>query len=103
MTNITTDNILKFGMKMAERLGFTEEKPYHVNAFKGFADEIEEELAIKSHIIGNMIREEIWESHKLSPEFLKKYNIGIDEEKEINELMMKAHNEVLEKLIKNIC
>jgi hypothetical protein len=44
MTNITTDNILKFGMKMAERVGFTEEKPYHINAFKGFADEVEEGL-----------------------------------------------------------
>jgi len=102
MTNITTDNILKFAMKMAERVGFTEEKPYHINAFKGFADEVEEELAITSHTIKNIIRAEIWESHKLSPEFLKKYNIGIDEEKEINELCMKSHNEVLEELIKKI-
>lgn len=102
MTNITTDNILKFGMKMAERVGFTEEKPYHINAFRGFADEVEEEIEIRNHTIRNFIRSEIWKYHKLSPEFLKKYNVGIDEEQEINALLMKAHNEVLEELIKKI-
>lgn len=50
--------------------------------------------------IKKIIKDEIWQSHKLSPDFLKKYNIGIDEEKEINELCMKSHNEVLEELIK---
>lgn len=52
--------------------------------------------------IKKIIKDEIWQSHKLSPDFLKKYNIGIDEEKEINELCMKSHNEVLEELIKKI-
>lgn len=52
--------------------------------------------------IKKLIKDEIWESHKLSPDFLKKYNIGIDEEKEINELCMKSHNDVLEELINKI-
>lgn len=49
-----------------------------------------------------LIRDEVWQYHKLSPEFLKQYNIGIDEEKDINELLMKAHNEVLEDIIKKL-
>lgn len=102
MTSITTDNILKFGMKMAENVGFVNENIYHKNMFEVFADEVMEELAIQRHIIIGKIAEEMWQSHRLLPGFLKKYNIGIDEEKEINELCMKSHNEVLEELIKRI-
>ena len=45
-----------------------------------------------------LIKDEIWMYHELFPGFLKEHKVGI--EKAINELCMKSHNEVLEKLIK---
>ena len=50
--------------------------------------------------VKSMLMDEIWKYHELSSEFLKKFNIRVDEEKAINEFCMKSHNEVLEKLIK---
>lgn len=44
-----------------------------------------------------LIKDEIWTHHELYPDFLKEHKVGI--EKAINELCMKSHNEVLEKLI----
>lgn len=72
-------------------------------------DEIEEIQALKQlkqfissrqisliKMIVERMKEEIWAYHKLNNEWLKKYNVSEELEKELNEMFMHSHNEPLD-------
>lgn len=48
-----------------------------------------------------LIESEIWQSHTLSDDFIKRFNVTDEQKDAINALCLKSHNEVLEKLLKN--
>lgn len=65
---------------------------------KGFGDGHKE----AREYMKKLIEEEIWKFHELSVDFLKLHSLKASSQlvTEINELCVKSHNEVLEKLIK---
>ena len=53
-------------------------------------------------MIVERMKQEIWAYHTLDGEWLKKYNVSEELEKELNEMFMNAHNNGLEPIIRHL-